>query len=78
MTVNKGDYLVLGKEAAHELSVKNNSAEQLEFVMLTGQPHHKPFYKILGGGGALIADTEEHARAALQRFEQAGEKFGCD
>ncbi len=73
---NKADCLVLGKEAAHELSVKNHTTNPLEFVVLTGKPHNKPFYKILGGGGALIADTKENARAALQRFEHDGEKFG--
>jgi redox-sensitive bicupin YhaK (pirin superfamily) len=76
MTAEKRDCLVLGNEASHELSVENHSNKPLEFVLLTGQPHNKPFYKILAGGGALIADTEEHARDALKRFEHEDEKFG--
>ena len=32
----------------------------LEFILATGKPHHKPFVKLLGHGGAIVADTDRY------------------
>jgi len=77
LTAKVRDCLVLGKEHSDQVHAMNNSDDEiLEFVLLCGKPHDKPFFKILGSGGALIADTEDVARAAMHRFEANPEAFG--
>jgi hypothetical protein len=44
--------------------------------MAAGKPHHKPFVKLLGHGGAIVADTEKHAREWLSQYEQNPGEFG--
>lgn len=68
--------LLLGSKASSTLSVKNSDSIPLEFILATGKPHHKPFVKLLGHGGALVADTESHARDAMKMYEASPENFG--
>ncbi|TAL63347.1 MAG: hypothetical protein EPN84_05105, partial [Legionella sp.] len=70
------DLLILGAEPSITLSVKNECEDTLEFVIAAGQPHHKPFVKLLGHGGALIAASEEQARASMKQYEADPEHFG--
>ncbi len=55
MVGNQRDCLVLDNKDADTFTVTNHHTRLLEFVFLCGAPHHQHFYKILGGGGALIA-----------------------
>jgi hypothetical protein len=50
----------------------------LEFVLAAGKPHHKAFVKLLGHGGAIVADKETHARTWMQQYEKDPEHFGLD
>ncbi len=71
------DCLVVGHEDVASIEAWNTSdTDALEFVFLCGKPHHKPFYKILGGGGALIADTEKNAHSSMQQYEANPDQFG--
>jgi len=62
------DCLVLGNEMTDDVEVSNNQGDVLEFVFLCGQAHQKSFYKLLSGGGALIAESEAMVRAAGERY----------
>ena len=68
--------LILGSENTTALRIKNTGRTTLEIILATGKPHHKPFVKLLGHGGALVADTESHARAAIKIYEASPERFG--
>ncbi len=73
----KRDCLVLGNEISTKIAVINDSqSDVLEFVFLCGKPHLKPFYKILGSGGALIATSEEAARNAMHVYDNELNNFG--
>lgn len=72
------DCLVLGNEDSQLISAINTShSEPLVFVMATGKPHHRMCYKILCGGGALVAGNEEVVRQTKKRYEKNLEKFGA-
>ena len=68
--------LVLGSEATSAIEIHNTHSTPLECIFGIGAPHHKPFVKLLAHGGAIVADTEAHARAWMQEYEQDPEHFG--
>lgn len=68
--------LVLGSELSDEIQLENTGNQSLEFIFATGQPHQQPFVKLLGHGGAMIADTEANARKWMQVYEEDPEHFG--
>lgn len=70
------DCLVFNNEMADSLHVTNTSQNTpLDFVLLCGKPQQKPFYKILCGGGALIAESDKAARDAAACYESNPEHF---
>lgn len=75
-TVGKAqDCLVLDNDQQTEI-ITNSGTQPLEFILVSGLPHHREFFKLLGSGGALVCDTREEAYAAMQRFSVEGENFG--
>lgn len=70
--------LILGSELSDEILFENTSDQTLEFIFATGQPHQQPFVKLLGHGGAIVADTAEHARAFMQLYEKDPAHFGLN
>lgn len=70
--------LVLGSERNGSIQINNMHSAPLEFVLASGKPHHKAFVKLLGHGGAIVADTETHARTWMQQYEKDPEHFGLD
>lgn len=70
--------LVIGSEASDTIPIKNVGQSSLEFILATGKPHHKPFVKLLGHGGAIVADTEKNARDFMRQYERDPEHFGCE
>jgi len=68
--------LTIGLEKSTTLTVKNSESIPLEFILATGKPHHQSFVKLLGHGGAIVADTESHARDAMKLYEVDPENFG--
>lgn len=68
--------LILGSESSDSITIKNLNHFPLEFILATGKPHHKPFVKLLGHGGALVADTEKHARDFMHQYEMDPDNFG--
>ena len=68
--------LILGDEPTTSLEIKNRDDKPLEFVLATGQPHHQSFVKLLGHGGAIVADTEEYARSLMAQYEKNPDDFG--
>ncbi|CAE8582646.1 unnamed protein product [Polarella glacialis] len=50
--------------------------DALEVLLGFGPPSGKPFYKLLGYGGALVASSEEKVRALMKEYEQDPRKFG--
>ena len=48
----------------------------MEVVFATGVPMNKPWVKLLGHDGAIIANTEEEARNFMKEFEKDQENFG--
>jgi redox-sensitive bicupin YhaK (pirin superfamily) len=70
--------LVIGSELSDAIPIKNVSQSPLEFILATGKPHHKPFVKLLGHGGAIVADTEKNARDFMNHYERDPEHFGCE
>ena len=68
--------LVLGSEAETSIQIENLNDEPLTFIMATGKPHHKAFVKLLGHGGAIVADTEAHARTLMHEYETKTALFG--
>ena len=69
--------LILGLEEATRIPIENMDDTPLEFILATGKPHHKTFVKLLGHGGAIVADSEAHARAAMRQYEADPEHFGA-
>lgn len=59
-----------------KLAINNTSNKKLTFMLGLGKPHGKAFYKLLGNGGAVVADSEENAREAMQTYEWDKENFG--
>lgn len=78
ITGKKGQCLVLGEEQSLSIPMRNNEDTPLVFLVATGQPHQKSFYKLLGYGGALVANTESHARSWMQDYENNPDRFGLD
>jgi quercetin 2,3-dioxygenase len=74
----EGQCLVLDSEITSSILIKNPNAHPLEFILAVGQPHNKPFVKLLGHGGALVAGTELHARVWMKNYEKNPELFGRD
>jgi redox-sensitive bicupin YhaK (pirin superfamily) len=72
------DCLVLGSEPIESIAIHNTQSSPLELVLATGKPHQKPFAKLLGHGGAFVADTLARARASMQRYEEDPEHFGLN
>lgn len=70
------DCLVLKPGSPTELSISNPTAEPLEFVLALGKPHNKPFIKLLGHGGAIVASSEDKAREQMRTYERNPENFG--
>lgn len=68
--------LVLDSQRETELPIKNTGEGTLEFIIATGKAHNKGFYKLLGHGGAIVADTEENARQAMLEYEADPESYG--
>ena len=62
--------LVLGSELSEEIQLENTGSETLEVILATGRPHQRPFTKLLGFGGAIIADTVANARKWMQAYEE--------
>lgn len=69
--------LLLGQEHSSAIPVQNEEHATLEFILATGQAHHKSFVKLLGHGGAIIADTEKNARDFMKHYESDPEHFGA-
>ena len=55
-------------------NVKGDAA--LEFLLIFGRPHGRPFFKVLGYGGALMDATEARVRAAMAAYERDPPGFG--
>ena len=55
-------------------NVKGDAA--LEFLLIFGRPHGRPFFKVLGYGGALMDATEARVRAAMAAYERDPQGFG--
>lgn len=70
--------LVLGTEPSTAIQISNTDSNPLEFVLATGKPHHKPFFKLLGHGGAIVADTALRARSWMKAYEADPEHFGVE
>ncbi|WP_131774977.1 pirin family protein [Legionella anisa] len=70
--------LVIGSELSDTLPIKNMSQDPLEFILATGKPHQKPFVKLLGHGGAIVADTVKTARNLMHLYESDPEHFGLE
>lgn len=58
------------------LEISNSADSNLEFMLAIGKPHGKSFAKLLGNGGAIVADSEEHARSSMSDFEADADAFG--
>jgi quercetin 2,3-dioxygenase len=69
--------LVLEQDCS-TMIVQNPSNDDLEFVIVRGKPHNRSFYKLLGHGGALVADSKEDLRAAMTKFESESNNFGIE
>lgn len=50
--------------------------DALELVVGFGPPVGKPFYKLLGYGGALMASSEEKVRSLMVQYERDPKNFG--
>jgi len=50
--------------------------DALEILVGFGPPICKPFYKLLGYGGALIASSEEKVRTLMAEYERDPKNFG--
>lgn len=72
----KGDLVKFSSKPDTKVRIQNNADELLDFVMVSGKPHNKPFYKLLGHGGALIADKGDKVRNWMKNFEVDKENFG--
>ncbi len=71
------DCLVLGTEEAGAVVVENTDDKlPLELVLISGKAQNKPFYKLLFGGGAVIAESAAAARKIEQRYKTSADKFG--
>merc|ERR1712060_64240 len=53
-----------------------NADEAMELLVCFGPPIGKPFYKLLGYGGALVASSEEKVRSLMRNYEQDPKNFG--
>lgn len=70
-----------GYEVSVEVDVGEKSEEAcaddaLELLVGYGVPAGKPFCKLLGYGGALVADTEAKVRALMCQYEKDPKHFG--
>eukprot|EP00548_Thalassiothrix_antarctica_P014625 CAMPEP_0194173650 /NCGR_PEP_ID=MMETSP0154-20130528/7930_1 /TAXON_ID=1049557 /ORGANISM="Thalassiothrix antarctica, Strain L6-D1" /LENGTH=387 /DNA_ID=CAMNT_0038886773 /DNA_START=100 /DNA_END=1260 /DNA_ORIENTATION=+ len=63
----------IGKEKKSEDDVDQGD---LEVMIFMGIPHNKPFYKLLGYGGALMHKNEELVRALMLEYEKNPKDFG--
>lgn len=71
------DCLVLDNDSTDQIEVSNsNDNNNLEFVLVSGMPHRKPCYKLLGGGGALIHGDKKSVRVGMARYEDEQDRFG--
>jgi len=68
--------LIIGKEQTDIIQIKNPNDAPLEFMLATGKPHNKPFVKLLGHHGAIVAATENQARNFMHEYETNKENFG--
>jgi redox-sensitive bicupin YhaK (pirin superfamily) len=67
--------LILENDLQTEIEIKSDD-HLLEFILVSGLPHQRGSYKLLGHGGALVSDTKEDLYAAMKRFSIEGENFG--
>ena len=71
------DCIELANDEETAIKVTNPSeTEILEFVFISGKPHKRKFCKLLGHGGALVADTKTEVIEAMNKYETEGEDFG--
>jgi hypothetical protein len=68
--------LVLGSELSEQIQLENTSSQTLEVIFAAGKPHQQSFTKLLGFGGAIIADTVANACKWMQAYEKDPEHFG--
>ncbi|MDI9818868.1 MULTISPECIES: pirin family protein [unclassified Legionella] len=68
--------LIIGKEQTDVIQINNPNDTPLEFILATGQLHNKPFVKLLGHQGAIVAATEKQARNFMHEYEIDPENFG--
>ncbi|MDF1795116.1 MAG: pirin family protein [Coxiellaceae bacterium] len=68
--------LIFDTKESTSLTVSNAMDSDLVFMLALGKPHNKDFSKLLGHGGAVVADTEESAREAMTAFEADEDNFG--
>ncbi|MDF1761234.1 MAG: pirin family protein [Coxiellaceae bacterium] len=58
------------------IEITNVMDSELVFMLALGKPHNKEFKKLLGHGGAIVADTEKNARETMSAFEADKDNFG--
>lgn len=58
------------------ITIENRGQEAVELILVSGQPHHRPFYKLLGHGGALVGPNPESVRQSMKDYEADPDKFG--
>jgi redox-sensitive bicupin YhaK (pirin superfamily) len=75
---NEGQCLVLGREKSLSIPISNSDSTPLVFILASGKAHGRPLIKLLGHGGAIVADTKAHARTWMQKYEKDPEHFGLD
>lgn len=85
----KGEDVVVQGQKAHRrqcveiefddhtsITIENKGQEPVELILVSGQPHQRPFYKLLGHGGALVGPSSESVRQAMKDYEADPDKFG--
>lgn len=84
----RGELLLPPQPAAYDLSVDveietsgdaaaaGKADEELDLLVCFGAPVGKKFYKLLGYGGALVADSEEKVRRKMREYEADPRNFG--
>lgn len=58
------------------LKVQNDRNKALNLMIALGKPHGKEFYKLLGHGGAIVADSKSSAHASMREYESDPDNYG--
>lgn len=74
LPVHTSGYEMIVEPAVEDEDMKPE--EPLEVLIGFGQPIGKPFFKLLGYGGAVVAASEEEARAFMLQYEERPRHFG--